>query len=531
MSIIRPYQHEFITNIAIALKANGSVVAALPTGGGKTVCFSEICNRYIQKTDKDVLVLVHREELMNQAYQTLYEDHNIIAELITPKNKNPQPARVYIGMVETVNNRLKKNPDYFRNVGLALPDEAHLSTFKKVIAFMKDKNVIGFSATPIAATKKDPMKNHYKSIVCGPQISELIQMGFLVPVLTYVPMNGIRQSLHAGSGPDGFDQSEMAATYSTTRHVQNTVDKYKLHGQGKKALVFNCNIEHSILVCKAFMDGGYDARHLDSEKSTPEYRKETLEWFKNTAGAILCNIGILTTGFDEPTIECIIINKATKSLPLYLQMGGRGGRICPEIEKKFFIMIDMGNNVIEHLEWSDDKDWEWEFNNPGIPKKKDSGVAPIKICCNEQCEMIIPIQSTICKYCGTIQPFQEPTYDQRLGDFVLITKSIDVAKMVSDNGGKFKQDGKAYNPYSVLHRIKEQIINTFAASFRQRKIDDKAAHKMNDAYQVHVQAWCKATGKDYNEDHKKWSAEWLFKALEERYGWRPEELTINIENI
>jgi superfamily II DNA or RNA helicase len=141
-----------------------------------------------------------------------------------------------------------------------------------------------------------------------------------------------------------------------------------------KTIIFNCNIDHSKKVNEAFGAFGYPSRHLDGEVDE-HARRATLLWFKNTPGAILNNIGVLTTGFDEPSLQTVIVNKSTMSLPLWLQMTGRGARPFPE--KQFFTIIDMGGNALTHGDWSDSRDWSYEFQNPDKPK---NGEAPTKVC-------------------------------------------------------------------------------------------------------------------------------------------------------
>ena len=71
---------------------------------------------------------------------------------------------------------------------------------------------------------------------------------------------------------------------------------------------------------------GYEIKHLDNTHNARE-RREILQWFREKPDAILTSVSILTTGFDEPTVESIILNRATKSLTLYFQMIGRGSRV------------------------------------------------------------------------------------------------------------------------------------------------------------------------------------------------------------
>ncbi|HET8736577.1 MAG TPA: helicase-related protein, partial [Pricia sp.] len=105
----------------------------------------------------------------------------------------------------------------------------------------------------------------------------------------------------------------------------------------------------------------YNIRHLDNKNSATE-RKEILKWFSETPDAILTSVSILTTGFDEPTVETIMLNRATRSLTLYFQMIGRGSRVLPEKEK--FNVVDLGNNVARFGLWSAPIDWQEIFHFP-----------------------------------------------------------------------------------------------------------------------------------------------------------------------
>jgi type I site-specific restriction endonuclease len=101
--------------------------------------------------------------------------------------------------------------------------------------------------------------------------------------------------------------------------------------------------------------------HLDNT-ATKKQRKQILDWFHETPNAILTSVSILTTGFDEPTIDTIILNRATKSLTLYYQMIGRGSRILNNKEK--FTVIDLGNNLYRFGPWGADLDWQLIFKSP-----------------------------------------------------------------------------------------------------------------------------------------------------------------------
>ena len=149
--------------------------------------------------------------------------------------------------------------------------------------------------------------------------------------------------------------------YSNAFMQEKLLYAYEQKGKGKKTLIFNNGINTSVQVYETFRMAGLDIRHLDNTHSKQE-RRAILKWFKETPDAILTSVGILTTGFDEPTIEVIILNRATKSLTLYFQMIGRGSRSLPD--KKEFNVIDLGNNAARLGLWNADVDWQKIFRLP-----------------------------------------------------------------------------------------------------------------------------------------------------------------------
>jgi superfamily II DNA or RNA helicase len=114
-------------------------------------------------------------------------------------------------------------------------------------------------------------------------------------------------------------------------------------------------------VYQTFKEAGYDVKHLDNTHSKKE-RSAILKWFNEKPDAILTSVSILTTGFDEPTVRNIILNRATKSLTLYFQMIGRGSRKLKN--KDTFNVIDLGNNLARFGPWDANVDWQLIFKNP-----------------------------------------------------------------------------------------------------------------------------------------------------------------------
>lgn len=359
-----PFQSDTVHSILSEIKQNGNdfnLLYQLPTGGGKTVIFSDIAKKYIAEWNKKVLILTHRIELSVQTSKQLSAigvTNKVISSEV--KNLNDQgDFDCFIAMVETLNNRLNENQNFVEDVGLVIVDEAHYNSFRKIFQYYKGRNILGVTATPLSRNKALPLKDHYHKLLVGESISGLIEKGYLADAETYsydVNLHGLK----IGTNGD-FTISSSDILYSNYFMQEKLIFAYEEVAIGDKTLIFNAGIETSRRVEEVFKKRKYNIRHLDSTFSDKD-RKDVLEWFKKTKDAILTSVGILTTGFDEPTVKTIIINRATRSLTLYHQMIGRGSRRLPD--KKDFKIIDLGNNVRRFGYWQDYINWHDAFRFP-----------------------------------------------------------------------------------------------------------------------------------------------------------------------
>ena len=196
-------------------------------------------------------------------------------------------------------------------------------------------------------------------MIVGDTIASLIEKGFLAKAITYSYDVGLT-SLKVGINGD-YTVKSSDDLYSNMAMQEKLIHAYTEKSLGKKTLIFNNGINTSLYVYDTFKEAGFPIRHLDNT-SNPEDRRAILAWFKKTPDAILTSVGILTTGFDEPTVETIILNRATKSLTLYFQMIGRGSRKL--LHKDNFTVIDLGNNAARFGLWSEPVDWQHIFKSP-----------------------------------------------------------------------------------------------------------------------------------------------------------------------
>ena len=408
-----PYQQEFIDNVKKELiKGKKRIMCQSPTGSGKTFIMSTLAKMAVDKGGK-VLLLTHREELYNQNGSTLTE-LGLSPEYIGANTRKINESNIYVAMVLSLKNRLAKEAwqEVFKTITMIIIDEAHFSTFDYIFdnPLSKDKYIFGFTATPLRTSNQRSLDTMYESIVLGKDVQELINMGFLVTDRYYsVPVDVSSIKTKGGD----FDTTEMFDKYNTPELYSGVIDNWKRICPEAITIVFCVNIQHTINTCKAFNEAGIKAKFIVSKikkSDNEEYlnyinnfeaysgeRSEIIKQFKNGEFNVLVNSGVLTAGFDYKPISCVIINRATKSDNLLMQIIGRGSRIYPN--KDFFYILDFGENCKrlgyyrQQREYSLDKK---EQNN------SDGGIAGSKEC--PQCHSLLFVSSKSCKYCGYVFP-------------------------------------------------------------------------------------------------------------------------------
>jgi superfamily II DNA or RNA helicase len=459
------------------------IIFQLSTGGGKTITVAEIIRRFTAKSDKDAIFIVHRDKLRKQASKAIYEQTGQPPISITRDSRRKVKSRVYVGMVDSLKRRL---PD---NIGLVLIDECHVGNMRKVHEWFPDAIIIGVTATPIASSKKFPMKDQYEDIVCGPDTPELIQMGNLVQNITICPKDIVqRRELTLKNGE--FDEAYMSEKFSAPRFVMNTVNAYKKHFDGKKNIVFNVNVNHSKLVNDAFLQAGYQSKHIDGTMSQIQV-DAVFTWFERTSGAILNNVGIAVAGIDVPSIEVVTLNFSTTSLTKFLQTCGRGSRTC-EQWKTLFGILDMGGNASEFGDWNEARDWEEIFRNPKKASDK-AGVAPKKNC--PYCDALIAIQALTCPYCdANLRKEQQEEVEAMLEDYIVMTKGMDLKRLIESNKRR-----KVYYPFFEMGRKLASVAPK----------DERVFDRVYEDYLKNIQLWCDHNSIKFSEFHRNLAKEHL----------------------
>lgn len=384
------YQRDMVDSIFEKLSESQSVLCQSATGSGKTVIMSFFIKEWLLlNPGANVLVSVHRDELVEQTSDTLAQ-LGLLNEKITAKSKNTFQSRVYVGMTQTIWARKLTLP-----IGLHIIDEAHEQIHVKTFSLINAKKRVGFTATPVINKRLTiykcqycekthesrveccynekvekwsipvTMSQTYQTFIKGIPIKTLIEEESLVDEFIF---DYDYYSELTAKENDDFDENEIAE--ESIKHDLDVLEEYKEKALGKKTMIFTASTKQNISLLNVFEENGFKVKSYDSVNNDVSERKKIVQWYKQNQDAILISTGTFTTGFDDKEVECIIVNRPTKSLSLWHQICGRGGRTSKKIYKPFYTLIDLGGNVKRLGKWSDEIDWEKIFYEGLIPAKK-----------------------------------------------------------------------------------------------------------------------------------------------------------------
>jgi superfamily II DNA or RNA helicase len=341
MTDLRDYQNKVIRDIYHEWRSGKRcVLLAMPTGSGKTRTFSEIALDFVNRQEQ-VMLLVHREELLLQAQQTLER----IAKSPVGMIKAGQPLKldrlIQCASVQTLVKRLEKQQIELPHVSLVIVDEAHLSlapSYLKILDALPHAHVLGVTATPSRLDGRG-FDRIYEALVLGPSVSELIWHGYLADYDVLAPDSFLPQAGVRITGGD-FNVGDLATQIDRRYVAGRAIDAYLKHAVGKRCVVFAINIDHAKAIAASYKEAGIVAEHIDSETPTKE-RRAILDRFRSGTTKILTNVNLFTEGFDLPEIEVVQLCRPTQSVALHLQMVGRGLR--PKSTGKALILDHAGN--------------------------------------------------------------------------------------------------------------------------------------------------------------------------------------------
>ncbi|SHF14053.1 Type III restriction enzyme, res subunit [Tissierella praeacuta DSM 18095] len=375
MRQLRPYQIQLINETRQAyLQGYKSPCIVSPCGSGKSVMIAEIAKKTILKKNR-VLFLVHRKELKEQ-----------IADTFNWWGVNTD--YVEIGMVQTIVRRLEKTiiPN------LIITDENHhslASSYRKIYNYFPSARRVGFTATPVRLNGGG-LGDVNDVLIEGPTVTELIEWGNLAPFKYYAPEIIDTSKLKIRRGE--YVASDIEDLFQSKAIWGDVVKHYKKLSDGKQAICYCSSIKQSKRMAKEFNDNGIVAKHIDGETPKAE-REAAIEYFRQGNIMILCNVDLISEGFDVPDCNTAILLRPTQSLSLYIQQAMRPMRYK---EGKTAIIIDHVGNVGRFGTPDMKRDWTLEPKKGSNTTVKEEN--PVKQCM--ECFYTVKRNTTVCPECG-----------------------------------------------------------------------------------------------------------------------------------
>ena len=375
---------------------------SFPTGGGKGVMIAHVALRWITEHPGDrVLVGVHTQELVEQLAKTLRAVAPLLDVGIVKAGHNDVTSQVIVFSVQTL--RHEKRRSQITGVGLLIWDEAHHCTaqsYKTVTGHFPDVALVGFTATPERGDRQS-LGSVWKRVAASRDVSWMVRHKWLIPPygkavevpdldLTKVKRSGgdyqdgalgdaLADSLapdlvaaawleHARNAvvpcPNEVDHVDQMCTGSirfTPDDVQAACDTCgawrgrrapaPVATEYRRTVAFFPTVESCYAFAKAFERAGVDARVVHGGLPSAE-RKALLDGHRAGVFPVLGNCMILTEGYDDPTLGCVLIGRPTRSRPLHMQIAGRGLRVDltrPYEEQDCLLLYVVGNAPIPEL--------------------------------------------------------------------------------------------------------------------------------------------------------------------------------------
>ena len=365
----------------------------LPCGGGKSVIAAEIAKRTTDAGNR-VLFIVHRKELCDQIRNT-FSWWGVDMEGCN------------VGMVQTITRHL----DEEQAPRLIITDENHhcmASGYRRIYEKWPGAFMFGITATPERLDGQG-LKDINDDLVIGPSATWLIDNHYLAPE-DYYTFNVISGGkIRMGE----FDPNDIRITAAEQNNVAQT---YLRLAEGRKAVCYLPTVKKSVEMAETFRKHGIPAEHFDG--TTPKAERDSIiEKFRTGETMILCNVDLVSEGFDVPDCSCSMLCRPTQSLTLHIQQSMRCMRYQPD---KKAVILDFVRNVERHGLPDQDRVWTLEGKKR---KGRMPSAAPVKTC--PECYRTVPANVSFCPECGHL--FEARKRQQQ--DLALELRKVEKAKI------------------------------------------------------------------------------------------------------
>ncbi|MCG6138388.1 MAG: DEAD/DEAH box helicase [Nostoc sp. LLA-1] len=398
---LRDYQQQAIAEVYACFRSGiKAVLLYAPTGSGKTAIATKMVVDAVQR-GRRVLFLVHRAKLLKQTVLMLRANGINPSIIWTDSEELPDYARpVQVAMMQTLQNR-----ELPPNINLVIADEVHTTAYYKLyyqkivptyggkILALSKCLFVGLSASPWRTKSTEGYCHLFQAIVRAPYPQELINRGYLVRSRQF-GYDGLIDFKKLNSGSNGdFTQKSMERV-CTPVFNEEVVKRYFEICPQRKAIVFCASVNQALDIGNKFRACGVTAECIVGQTQEEE-RDLIFERFSDGTTQILISVNVLCEGFDEPTVEAVLLARPTKSRALLIQMCGRGLRLSPSKSDCYF--LDFAENFKRlglHTR---------NFQTPLCPRTSFQDYdceeeIQLKTC--PTCGEIIPAMLSICPYCG-----------------------------------------------------------------------------------------------------------------------------------
>jgi DNA repair protein RadD len=366
----------------------------LPTGGGKTVCFTYMAAR-AQEKGLRVLLLAHRRELIYQISAALRQwgvEHGIVSPT-DPATHHP----VQVAMAQTLARRVKLDKSGRFRFDLVIVDEAHHATKHSLWGAILQHNagarILGVTATPCRLDGKGlgvEADGFFDHIVIGPSVTELIERGRLARPVIYAPDRPVDLSGVKQRGGD-YVASQLAGAMDKKVLTGDAVAHYRRYCDRQPAIAFTVTVEHAVHVVEEFKAAGYQAAVLTGSTLDKERARMIRDLGRGDLH-VLASCNVVSEGTDIPTVAAAILLRPTASYALAMQQMGRALRVHHGKDKA--IILDHAGNSLRHGLPTDPVEWSLM----GIKKKKKNYGSPAKQCA--ECQAVVSVSYRACPECG-----------------------------------------------------------------------------------------------------------------------------------
>jgi superfamily II DNA or RNA helicase len=344
---LRPYQRAAID--AISANPHKRQIIALPTGCGKTIVFVHAIRDVAAKGER-AIVLVHRDELVGQTLEKLAVVAPGLPVGVVKAERDDHGAPVVVASVQTL-ARPQRLHGLARDFSLVIVDEAHHAmapSWRAVLTYLgcfepAGPLTVGFTATPERGDGAD-LAEVFEAITYHRDLLSMIREGYLCDLRgMQIHLDVDLDRVHSRGGD--FIEAELAAEMERADTPRHIVRAYREYAAGRKGLAFLPSVALAEETARLFRAAGIAAGMVSGTTPLDE-RRHTLAELRAGRLRIVANCGVLTEGFDDPSVDCILLARPTQSRPLYIQIVGRATRLHPG--KQDALILDFAGASSRH---------------------------------------------------------------------------------------------------------------------------------------------------------------------------------------